>query len=121
MHEGVVDRRADDRLIDQLRPEQAEVVRSVVLRLAVGIAPASEPTGRPLRGGLATGSSGRTREATADHPPGGERRDATVRRAFRCAGAGASGRGDIAERMEELLAGLAEGRDTLVEERGTGG
>ncbi|MEO3753423.1 hypothetical protein [Streptomyces sp. B6B3] len=38
------------------------------------------------------------------------------RRRFHSTGAGDSGRTDIAERMEELLAGLAEGRDVLAEE-----
>jgi hypothetical protein len=62
-----------------------------------------------------------TREAIAAHLPGGEHPgDASPRRAFRSAGAGDSGRSDISERMEELLAGLAEGRDILAEEEGTG-
>jgi hypothetical protein len=58
-----------------------------------------------------------TREAIVAHLPGaGELRQA--RRRFRSAGAGDSGRSDIAERMEEILAGLAEGRDILAEEEG---
>lgn len=56
-----------------------------------------------------------TREAIAAHLPGG---DTAPRRVFRSAGAGDSGRSDISERMEELLAGLAEGRDILAEEEG---
>ncbi len=58
-----------------------------------------------------------TRQAIAAHLPGGEQEeDATVRRVFHSAGAGDSGRSDIAERMEELLAGLAAGHDILTEE-----
>jgi hypothetical protein len=61
-----------------------------------------------------------TREAIAAHLPGGESHsEAVPRRAFSSAGAGDSGRSDISERMEELLAGLAEGRDILAEEEGT--
>jgi predicted transcriptional regulator len=60
-----------------------------------------------------------TREAIAAHLPGGGQEGATVRRAFHSAGAGDSGRTDISERMEELLAGLAEGRDILAEEEPT--
>ncbi|WP_112465409.1 CopG family transcriptional regulator [Streptomyces triticisoli] len=61
-----------------------------------------------------------TREAIAAHLPGGESHgDAAPRRVFSSAGAGDSGRSDISERMEELLAGLAEGRDILAEEEGT--
>lgn len=56
------------------------------------------------------------------HLPGSETGGSgTRRRAFRSAGAGDSGRTDIAERMEELLAGLAEGRDILAEEEGGAG
>jgi hypothetical protein len=63
-----------------------------------------------------------TREAIAAHLPGGEKdAEAAPRRVFHSAGAGDSGRSDIAERMEELLAGLAEGRDILAEEEGTAG
>jgi hypothetical protein len=58
------------------------------------------------------------REAIAAHLPGaghaGE--SGTIRRHFRSEGAGDSGRSDIAERMEEILAGLAEGRDIIAEE-----
>ncbi|MFF3845256.1 CopG family transcriptional regulator [Streptomyces sp. NPDC002328] len=62
-----------------------------------------------------------TREAIAAHLPGGDdRHEAVPRRTFRSAGAGDSGRTDISERMEELLAGLAEGRDIVAEEEGTG-
>lgn len=58
-----------------------------------------------------------TREAIVAHLPGAQPGDdTTVRRVFRSAGAGDSGRRDISERMEELLAGLAEGRDILDEE-----
>jgi predicted transcriptional regulator len=61
-----------------------------------------------------------TREAIAAHLPGEQHEaDAAPRRTFRSAGAGDSGRSDISERMEELLAGLAEGRDILAEEEGT--
>lgn len=61
-----------------------------------------------------------TREAIAAHLPGGEQEgEAVRRRVFHSAGAGDSGRSDISERMEELLAGLAEGRDILTEEEGT--
>jgi hypothetical protein len=61
-----------------------------------------------------------TREAIAAHLPGGQHpADAAPRRVFRSAGAGDSGRSDISERMEELLAGLAEGRDLLADEEGT--
>ncbi len=57
-----------------------------------------------------------TREAIAAHLPGDERGDAPVRRRFHSTGSGSSGRSDIAERMEELLAGLADGRDLIAEE-----
>lgn len=60
-----------------------------------------------------------TREAIAAHLPGGEQEGGTVRRVFHSAGSGDSGRSDISERMEELLAGLAEGRDILAEEEAT--
>ncbi|WP_455352425.1 ribbon-helix-helix domain-containing protein [Streptomyces sp. SYSU K217416] len=60
-----------------------------------------------------------TREAIAAHLPGGEHEGPTLRRVFHSAGAGDSGRSDISERMEELLAGLAEGRDILADEEGT--
>jgi hypothetical protein len=60
-----------------------------------------------------------TREAIAAHLLGGEPARETSRRVFHSAGAGDSGRGDIAERMEELLAGLAEGRDVLGAEEDT--
>ena len=60
-----------------------------------------------------------TREAIAAHLPGGSREGEGVRRrVFHSAGAGDSGRSDISERMEELLAGLAEGRDILAAEEG---
>ncbi|MFF2507993.1 CopG family transcriptional regulator [Streptomyces sp. NPDC058067] len=62
-----------------------------------------------------------TREAIAAHLPGGEQRGETPRRVFHSAGAGDSGRSDISERMEELLAGLTEGRDTLAAEGDTPG
>lgn len=59
-----------------------------------------------------------TREAIVAHLPGSEDagESGQVRRHFRSKGAGSSGRSDIAERMEEILAGLAEGRDILAEE-----
>ncbi|NYI08122.1 ribbon-helix-helix domain-containing protein [Allostreptomyces psammosilenae] len=38
------------------------------------------------------------------------------RRVFHAMGIGGSGRSDISERMEEILAGYAEGRDILREE-----
>ncbi|GGY38950.1 CopG family transcriptional regulator [Streptomyces tanashiensis] len=57
-----------------------------------------------------------TREAIAAHLPGDEQGDAPVRRRFHSTGSGASGRSDIAERMGELLAGLADGRDLIAEE-----
>lgn len=53
-----------------------------------------------------------TREAIAEHLPNGGQ-EGRVRRRFRSAGSGDSGRTDIAERMEEILAGLAEGDDIL--------
>lgn len=56
-----------------------------------------------------------TREAIAAHLPD-VGADGLVRRRFHSAGAGDSGRSDIAERMEEILAGLAEGQDILAEE-----
>ncbi|MFB7588236.1 CopG family transcriptional regulator [Streptomyces sp. NPDC056169] len=59
-----------------------------------------------------------TREAIAAHLPGDERGDTAVRRRFHSTASGASGRSDIAERMEELLAGLADGRDLIAEEEG---
>lgn len=59
-----------------------------------------------------------TREAIAEHlPNGGDRGRDRARRRFRSAGSGDSGRTDIAERMEEILAGLAEG-DGVLDERG---
>ncbi|MER5214998.1 CopG family transcriptional regulator [Streptomyces sp. NPDC002838] len=54
-----------------------------------------------------------TREAITAHLPGGEQEGDTVRRrTFHSAGAGDSGHSDISERMEELLAGLAEEEGT---------
>ncbi|MFD3652614.1 CopG family transcriptional regulator [Streptomyces sp. NPDC058620] len=50
-----------------------------------------------------------TREAIAAHLPGGDQESTTVRRTFHSTGAGDSGRSDISERIEELLAGLDEG------------
>lgn len=61
-----------------------------------------------------------TREAIVAHLPGSEAAGAR-RRVFRSAGAGDSGHTDIAERMEELLAGLADSRDILAEEEGGSG
>ncbi|WP_243740571.1 CopG family transcriptional regulator [Streptomyces sp. 8K308] len=58
-----------------------------------------------------------TREAIASHLPGAGH-PGQARRRFRSARAGDSGRSDIAERMEEILAGLAEGRDIIAEEEG---
>ncbi|MDT0343080.1 CopG family transcriptional regulator [Streptomyces litchfieldiae] len=57
------------------------------------------------------------REAITAHLPG-VGKPGQARRRFRSAGAGDSGRSDIAERMEEILAGLAEERDVLTEEEG---
>ncbi|SCK10419.1 Ribbon-helix-helix protein, copG family [Streptomyces sp. WMMB 322] len=56
-----------------------------------------------------------TREAIAEHLPNGGHQG-RARRRFRSAGSGDSGRTDIAERMEEILAGLAEGTDILGED-----
>jgi hypothetical protein len=58
-----------------------------------------------------------TREAIVAHLPGAGQ-SAPARRRFRSAGAGDSGRSDVAERMEEILAGLAEGRDIREGEEG---
>jgi hypothetical protein len=44
--------------------------------------------------------------------------DAAVRRVFHSAGAGDSGRQDLSERMEELLAGPAEGCGVLADDEG---
>jgi hypothetical protein len=59
-----------------------------------------------------------TREAIEAHLPGAGQagESGQVRRHFRSAGVGSSGRSDIAERMEEILAGYAEGRDIIAEE-----
>jgi hypothetical protein len=60
-----------------------------------------------------------TREAIEAHLPGAGEADESgqVRRHFRSAGVGSSGRSDIAERMEEILAGFyGEGRDIIAEE-----
>ncbi|MER7758316.1 CopG family transcriptional regulator [Streptomyces sp. NPDC097619] len=58
-----------------------------------------------------------TREALEAHLPGaGESPPGGIRRTFRSTAAGRSGRSDISERMEELLAGLADGHDILAEE-----
>ncbi|MFJ7066568.1 CopG family transcriptional regulator [Streptomyces sp. NPDC101115] len=57
-----------------------------------------------------------TREAIAAHLPGGQHEEGPVRRTFHSAASGSSGRSDISARMEELLAGLTEGRDLLAEE-----
>lgn len=59
-----------------------------------------------------------TREAIVAHLPGASTEAGSALRVFHSAGAGDSGRQDISERMEELLAGLAEGRDILAEEDG---
>ncbi|MCB5169268.1 ribbon-helix-helix domain-containing protein [Streptomyces bambusae] len=57
------------------------------------------------------------REAIEAHLPGADDVPAgEIRRTFRSTAAGRSGRSDISERMEELLAGLADGRDILAEE-----
>lgn len=45
--------------------------------------------------------------------PGGEQRGRTPSRLFHSAGAGASGRSDVSERMEELLAEPTASRDAL--------
>ncbi|WP_431781602.1 CopG family transcriptional regulator [Streptomyces chumphonensis] len=60
-----------------------------------------------------------TREAIAAHLPGEEESGTATRRRFRSTGAGASGRSDIAERMEEILAGLGEDRGTSVADEAT--
>lgn len=55
------------------------------------------------------------REAIAAHLPG-EPGEGARRRRLPFAGVGDSGRSDISERMEELLAGYAAGRDIIAEE-----
>ncbi|MFI1939493.1 CopG family transcriptional regulator [Streptomyces purpureus] len=61
-----------------------------------------------------------TREAIAAHLPGEGEGSPARRRVFHSTGSGDSGRGDIAERMEELLAGLAGGPDVADEDRTPG-